>query len=218
MKTQTNKPTSSDTEKSAGTNQASTGTILQAYKNTSMNQPVAQLESYSETFTLKEDIVAGDVYDWGIMRRKLGVAQGSKANSAGANATASLNALGIKGSDYAITAHMIPRRAGGMGNDDNARPWAYGFENGTWKSNIDGVFDGEFVGKKKDETVTYAVETTDMDDAAYDALKAKSTADDDVKDDDDHKTNIQKIPTAVSASVGSKSLAKTAGPITNLIK
>lgn len=216
MKTQTNPQNNFNVEGSTGKKQASAATILQAYKGSS--QPVTQLQSYSETFKLKEDIVEADIHDWGVMRRKLGVDQGSKANKAGANATASIAALGIAGDDTAMTAHMIPRRAGGMGNDTNARPWADGFENGTWKDNIDGVFDEEFVGKRKDATVTYTVDTTDMDNAYYDTLIDKSDASDDIKEDDTHKTNIQKIPTAVSAKVGTKSLTSTTECIDGLIE
>lgn len=219
MKTSVKQQIHSNSEKSTGKNQVSSATILQTYKNTSVNLPLAQLRSYSQYFKVKEDIVDSDVHDWNIMRRKLGIAdKGSKAGAAGANAKASLDALGIAGTDFPMTAHMIPRRVGGMGSGANARPWANKFETTTWKDTIDDVFDGEFIGKKKDATVAYTIDTTDMDDAYYDTVKAKSTKPDAVKNNAGHKANIQEIPTAVSATVGSKSLAKTTGPITNLIK
>ncbi|WP_343606141.1 hypothetical protein [Fluviicola sp.] len=218
MKTHAKQPNNSTPEKAPGSNQAPTGSILQAYK-TSGNQPIAQLRAYSQTFTVQQDINDNDLHDWGTMRQKLGIPKkGSAAGAAGSNAKTSLTALGIAGTDSPMTAHMIPRRAGGMGNSTNARPWADKFETTTWKNSIDDVFDGEFKNKKKNDTVTYAINTTDMDDTYYNSLLAKSTAATAVKNDAAHKSNIKEIPVDVSATVGSKSLATTTDCIKDLIK
>lgn len=219
MKTQVKQVNNSSTkEKTPGGNQASARTIIQAYKASGI-QPIAQLRAYSQTFTVQQDINDSDLHDWGVMRQKLGIAKkGSAAGAAGSNAKTSLTALGIAGTDVPMTAHMIPRRAGGMGNSTNARPWADKFETTTWKTKIDDVFDSEFKNKKKNDTVTYAINTTDMDDTYYNTLLAKSTAADAVKNDATHKANIKEIPLDVSATVGTKSLATTTDCIKDLIK
>lgn len=218
MKTHAKQSNNSHTEKNPGGSQASARTIIQTYKANG-EQPVAQLRAYSQTFTVQQDIDNNDLHDWNKMRQKLGIAKkGSAAGAAGSNAKASLTALGIAGTDTPMTAHMIPRRAGGMGNSTNTRPWADKFENTTWKNSIDDVFDGEFKNKKKNDTVTYAINTTDMDDTYYNSLLAKSTAATAVKNDAAHKANIKEIPVDVSATVGSKSLATTTDCIKDLIK
>jgi hypothetical protein len=114
MKTQTKQQVNSNTEQSSRSKQASTGAILQAYKNTAHS--VAQLESYSETVTRSEDITAKDMNDWGTVRTKLGgIAKGKDANSKIAErANSSLEALGLN-SGTAMSAHMIPNRIGGAG-------------------------------------------------------------------------------------------------------
>ncbi len=217
MKTQVNQQTNADSQKSVGKDQASTGTILQAYKNTNMNQPVAQLESYSETVTRSEDITAQDMNDWGTVRTKLGgIGKGKDANSKIAErANSSLEALGLD-SGTAMSAHMIPNRIGGAGGAINVRPWDADFESGTWEDSVEKVFNNAIPGDAG-ESISYEVETTDMDDSDADGIIEKSDNEDE-KAVEKHKENIKPIPLSVSAKVGGVDLADTTGPIANLIK
>ncbi|MDR0802982.1 hypothetical protein [Fluviicola sp.] len=70
-------------------------------------------------------------------------------------------------------------------------------QNNSCSEKAPGVFDSESKNKKKNDTVTYAINTTDMDDIYYNVLKANSTASTSVKNDATHKANIQEIPLEV---------------------
>lgn len=215
MKTQSKQQNSSSAGKSSSRNQASTESILQAYKNTT--NPVAQLESYSETVTRSEDISAKDMNDWGTVRTKLGgIAKGKDANSKIAErANSSLEALDLnKGT--AMSAHMIPNRIGGAGGAVNVRPWDVGFETGTWETDVEQEFNKAVPGEAGG-SISYEVETTDMDDSDVDEIIEKSDNEDE-KAVAKHKDNIKPIPLSVSATVGGVELSDTNEPIADLIK
>nr|WP_294860583.1 hypothetical protein [uncultured Fluviicola sp.] len=215
MKTLTSKD-SSKPEKTGSKNQASAEVIIQAYKNSNAANSVAQLESYSETVTRSEDITAQDMNDWGTVRTKLGgIAKGKDANSKIAErANSSLEALGLN-SGTAMSAHMIPNRIGGAGGAINVRPWDAAFESGTWENSVEKVFNNAVPGDAGG-SISYEVETTDMDDEKADEIIEQSSNEDE-KAVAKHKDNIKPIPLSVSATVGGVDLPDTDGPIANLI-
>jgi hypothetical protein len=215
MKTQTKQQVNSNTEQSSRSKQASTGAILQAYKNTAHS--VAQLESYSETVTRSEDITAKDMNDWGTVRTKLGgIAKGKDANSKIAErANSSLEALGLN-SGTAMSAHMIPNRIGGAGGAINVRPWDATFEAGDWETDVEQKFNSAVVGKAG-ESISYEVETTDMNDKMAQDL-VDTSSEEDEKLNGKHKDNIKPIPLDVTATIDGKEVLNTDLPYTNLVK
>ncbi len=168
-----------------------------------------QLKAYKKEVTVGEVITSADLNDWGVVRRKLGAVKGGDADSSIARSVNdSLTALGLaKGS--AMSAHMVPNRLGGQGDSSNVRPWDKTFEAGKWETDVEQKFNAALVGKAVGTKLSYAVNTTEMTDEEAQKIIDKSTADDVIKGDAEHKKNIKEIPVKVSANAGGSALAET---------
>lgn len=185
-----------------------------------MGGKALQMKSYNTPVTVSEVITSSDLNDWGVVRRKLsGIAKGGSADSTIAgNVNSSLTALGLATGNSSMSAHMIPNRAGGAGDDSNVRPWDRAFETGTWETDVEKKFNQNLVGVKVGGKVDYSVTTSDMSDDQAQAIIDKSTVDSVEKAKPEHKTSIKKIPLDVSANVGGDALGKTDECYKNLIK
>lgn len=130
---------------------------------------------------------------------------GGEANSKiAANVNKTLAALGW--SWRCMSAHMIPKRLGGLGNESNVRPWSEGFERGDWEQQMEQGFNQEMEDSNVGDEVSYKVETQDMDDGAADKIVKPLTGDKSV-----HKERIKKIPLGVKGEVnGEEKINSTA--------
>ncbi|RUL79014.1 hypothetical protein [Dyella choica] len=105
-----------------------------------------------------------------------------------------------------MSAHMIPKRIGGVGNNSNVRPWSVAFEQGEWEEKMEQGFNQEMEDANVGEDVTYKVETQDMgDDAAAEIVKSLSG------DKNVHKERIKKIPLSVKGEVNDEEKINSAG-------
>lgn len=181
-------------------------------------KPTIQMQVYDGSVKIKTKVDPADMSDWGVVRSKLdGVVKGGDAYDIGSKVNDSLGALGLTTGEAAMSAHMIPNRIGGAGNATNVRPWKSSFEGGTWESNVEQAFDQEIPAANVGDTISYKVTTKDMDGSKAQEIVDTSTVLAE-KTQAHHKERIQKIPLAVSATVGSKNLAETAEPFDSLIK
>ncbi len=184
-----------------------------------MGAKALQMKTYNGSVSISSGIKSSDLNDWGTVRGKLGgIAKGKAADSSIASeVNESLSALGLA-TGSSMSAHMIPNRIGGLGDDTNVRPWDRAFETGTWETDVEKKFNQKLVDANKGDSVDYKVTTTDMTDKGVQEIIDKSTVTSVEKEKPEHKTRIKKIPLAVSANVGGDTLGQTDECYKNLVK
>ncbi|MDP4845134.1 MAG: hypothetical protein NWR83_11750 [Salibacteraceae bacterium] len=117
-----------------------------------------------------------------------------------------LKDMGWGGKVKLMSAHMIPNRLGGKGNNSNVRPWPDTFEKGIWETEMESKFNDELDKINDGEELQYKVITNDLEDA--EATKVLTDADYKVGDPnfDTHKNRLKKIPKDVEGVIGGKSI------------
>lgn len=228
MKERVQKNTSPEQiDKSA--NQHAFKDVLQKYRNKtaqlasqeenpiSSGEKVAQLAAYSKKIKANTDIMAADMANWNTVRTKLGVDDGGAPRDIGKKVNKSLSELKINTTKSAMSAHMIPDRIGGAGDSTNVMPWDSAFENGKWKKDVEDKFDSQVANMKKDDEISYTVNTMEMTESEADTIIGKSPVAAE-KTKAHHKERILQIPVKVNATVGASTLSDTNETIVNLIK
>lgn len=151
-----------------------------------------QLQNYSKTVTRPTGF---DRHNWPASLSS----GGSKADSSiASDVNETLVALGWTGN--LMSAHMIPNRIGGKGNNSNVRPWQRSFEEGTWETEVEKKFDQDLENAKAGDALTYNVDTTDMTDSEADNILAGGGIKTSDSKYSSHKNRLKKIPTSVSAN------------------
>lgn len=124
---------------------------------------------------------------------------GSKADSSiASDVNETLVSLGWSGN--LMSAHMIPNRIGGKGNNSNVRPWQRSFEEGTWEKEVEKNFDQNLARANPGDSLTYSVNTTDMTDTEADNILAGGGIKTTDPKYNSHRHRLKKIPTSVSAN------------------
>jgi hypothetical protein len=90
------------------------------------------------------------------------------------------------------------------------------FEAGDWETDVEQKFNSAVVGKAG-ESISYEVETTDMNDKMAQDL-VDTSSEEDEKLNGKHKDNIKPIPLDVTATIDGKEVLNTDLPYTNLVK
>ncbi|GLQ87801.1 hypothetical protein [Dyella flagellata] len=105
-----------------------------------------------------------------------------------------------------MSAHMIPKRLGGLGNNSNVRPWSQRFESGEWEEKMEQGFNQEMQDAEVGDEVTYKVQTQDMSDGTANKYVASLSGDKAA-----HKERIKKIPVSVKGEVNGEEKINSAG-------
>ena len=115
---------------------------------------VLQPQSYSKTVTKPAGF---SIANW---PATLSAAGGDADNEIASKVNKTLVDMGWP--KLLMSAHMIPKRLGGAGNNSNVRPWPKSFENNDWELQMEQAFNTALNAKNVGDTITYEVETTDM--------------------------------------------------------
>lgn len=151
-----------------------------------------QLQNYSKTVTRPAGF---NRHNWPASLSS----GGSKADSSiASDVNETLVALGWTGN--LMSAHMIPNRIGGKGNNSNVRPWQRSFEENTWENEVEKKFDQDLENANVGDALTYNVDTTDMTDIEADSILAGGGIKTSDSKYSSHKNRLKKIPTSVSAN------------------
>jgi hypothetical protein len=159
-----------------------------------MNVAPAQLEAYSKTVTRPA------VFNKNNWPATLSAGGKDADGTIGSKANDVITALGWTG--RCMSAHMIPKRIGGLGNTSNVRPWSTVFEGGTWETDVEDAFNTALDEAEEDDEVTYEVETTEMTDGEAETKLEEAGVGEDNVNYNKYKERLKKIPTAVSATIG----------------
>ena len=164
---------------------------------TLQNHQTAQLQSYSKT------VIRPTVFDENNWPGTLS-AGGSAADGAIASkVNETLTEMGW--GNFCMSAHMIPNRLGGKGNNSNVRPWWTGFEGGKWETDVEQVFNTKLKNASPGASLEYKVDTTDLGDSGAKTLLTSNGIAETESDYGMHKDRLKKIPVDVTATVGGDS-------------
>lgn len=101
-----------------------------------------------------------------------------------------------------MSAHMIPKRLGGKGNNSNVRPWPDTFESGKWENQMENEFDDKLDQLSVGDELQYKVITNDLEEEeAKKVLKDAEYKETDL-DFNMHKNRLKKIPKDVEGVIG----------------
>ena len=134
-------------------------------------------------------------------------AGGSKADSSIASkVNETLVDMGWPGT--LMSAHMIPKRLGGKGNNSNVRPWPASFESGKWEDKMEKGFNTEFDKLLIGDSLEYKVVTDNLEDAEAKKVLTDAEYKETSPDFDMHKNRLKKIPKDVEGYIGGTSVGK----------
>jgi hypothetical protein len=186
-----------------------------------MGAKAVQMKNYN--LSVRKTGVINDMNNWNTVRANLvnnatgaAIAKGGNADpTIAGNTNNSLAALHLQTGNRCMSAHMIPNRIGGLGDNTNVRPWDQAFERGTWETHVEKVFGNEVLNAAINGVIPYNVTTTDMTDEQAQQIVDRSPIV--AARTNANKDNIKKIPLLVTAQVGNHTLNATNECSRNLI-